>query len=633
MSIISSILEEKIKHYAQKYYEDGTSEISDEEFDRLVDELRKLDPNSPVLRIGWGYNVNDDSTPGAKVKHKYGLVGSLDKCHSWNEIPTSMKSFDNLYFSLKLDGISVVLYYEYGKLVDAVTRGDGTTGISIKDKIACIDKSLLTVEDTFSGAVRGEILMTYPNFEKFRKNNPEAKNPRNVVAGLVSRKDDYEDLKYVDIVVYQVVGCETVPAPFYDISTMLEWLKSNFCYVVYSCCQPSNFSSASFEEFLNQLKERWYGLYPADGIVITSWYHFNPNTDYIQYDAIAYKYPSEVKTSRVIGVTWEMSKTHYAIPIVNIEPVQLAGTTVENVTGHNAKFIAENRIGLGAVVEVTKANEIIPHIENVVHPQINFQLIENCPSCNERLVWNGVHLECKNDRCPNAVWQDTLCWINNIAPLDNFGDQLRMKYLTDLYGEQVVSVEDIMSEKELGSKYMQGGAQDKLFVEMLNLLHTRPLILSEALLALNIPRLGDKTCSKLSQYPEVVERIMNEACYTCDPLSLLDLNGYIGDANADSIRSNLWKFSRLKFIWNRVVFMSFDLASKGKVAITGKLSVKRSEFERELKSAGYEPTSTVNKDTKFLITDNPNSSSSKNAAADKFGIVKISEEEFRKEYM
>ena len=166
---------------------------------------------------------------------------------------------------------------------------------------------------------------------------------------------------------------------------------------------------------------------------------------------------------------------------------------------------------------------------------------------------------------------------------------------------------------------------------MLELLHTRKVPANEAIMALNIPRFGDKTSVKLAQQPEVLERIMKEAMTTCDPVDLLDLNGYIGDANADAIRDNLWKFARLRYIWNRIEFKDAG-QTKGKVAITGKLSVQRKVFEKELAEAGW-TCGDISKETKFLITDNPNSSSSKNQKADKLGIQKITEAEFRKLYM
>ena len=325
-----------------------------------------------------------------------------------------------------------------------------------------------------------------------------------------------------------------------------------------------------------------------------------------------------------------MSKTGYYVPRVKVRPVDLSGATVTYATAFNAKYIQDNQIGKGTKIRLTRSGEVIPYIKEVLEAT-GADLPDTCPECAEKLYWNGVHLTCINMNCPNMVRQDLLAWINNIAPLDDFGDTLRLKYIYDLYGREVVSVEDMMDTLELGSKYQQGGVQDNLFVKMLKLLHTRKVPANEAIMALNIPRFGDKTSVKLAQQPEVLERIMKEAMTICDPVDLLDLNGYIGDANADAIRDNLWKFARLRYIWNRIEFKDAG-QTKGKVAITGKLSVQRKVFEKELAEAGW-TCGDISKETKFLITDNPNSNSSKNQKADKLGIQKITEAEFRKMYL
>lgn len=634
MSKLFSNLEKEIQNQAQKYYTDGSNTVSDAEFDVMVQQLKEENPDSELLKVGWGYDVNKDSTPGQKVKHKYGIVGSLDKIHSYDELSDDFKSAPILYTSLKLDGLSVVLYYKNGKLYDAVTRGDGTTGVSIIDKIPYINKRYLEIGKhvDFTGAIRGEILMTYNNFEKFKSSNPEAKNPRNATAGLITRKDNYDDLKYLSIIVYNIVGCEN---PMYnlrhfrDIITYLESWFGSENVVPHSYIDVDD--SESFDYCMEEYNKVWYGNYPADGIVINLYIDYNVSTNYISYGSIAYKYPSEIKVSRVTGITWEMSKTHYAIPVVNIEPVELAGTTVENASGHNAQNIKENLIGPGAIIEITKANEIIPHIEKVLTPQLSSGMITNCPDCGQELVWNGVHLECINDDCPNAIWQDTLQWINTLAPLDNFGDLLRKKYLEKYLDD--LSIESVMSGDIL--RYIDLPTelkQDELFYTFIKKLYYDNISLESAIAALNIPRFGDITCRKFAQFPDVIDRIVDCATNGRDTIELVDLNRYIGDANADSIRNNIWKFTRLNLIKNRIK-VSDKVEIKGKIAITGKLSVKRYDFENELRKFGYEPTTSVNKETLFLITDNPNSSSSKNKQADKFGIVKITEGDFRQKYM
>lgn len=187
-------LEHKIEQAAQKYYTDGSSELTDAEFDALVDQLRSENPDSELLKtVGWGYKVSKDNTPGQKYIHKYGKAGSLDKAYNFDEI-NLMLTMSEVDISAKLDGLSVVLYYESGKLVQALTRGDGTFGIDITPKVMNIIDDKLQ-DNWFSGAVRGEIIMSYDNFKRFQELHPEAKNPRNSAAGLINNKQVSEDLR------------------------------------------------------------------------------------------------------------------------------------------------------------------------------------------------------------------------------------------------------------------------------------------------------------------------------------------------------------------------------------------------------------------------------------------------------
>ena len=618
-------LEDKIRLEAQKYYTDGSNSVTDEEFDEMVETLKKQNPDSELLKTGWGYDVNKDTTPGEKVAHKYGEAGSLEKARTWKEIPNNMKG-KNVYVSLKLDGLSVVAYYEHGKLIRALTRGDGIIGINITNKLGgrCIPNQ---IDTDFTGAVRGEIIMPYNNFEKFKNAHPEAKNPRNSTVGLIGAKEVSEDLNYLRVYMYTMFASESeYPEGMTDV---VEWVEEYFDYTAPYIV--AEIEEDSYYSTLEQIHERWEERtnLPNDGLVLTVGIN-QEVSGYISYDAVAFKFPAEHKITEVEDVLWDMSKTGYYVPRVKVRPVDLSGATVTYATAFNAKYIQDNQIGKGTKIRLTRSGEVIPYIKEVLEAT-GADLPDTCPECGEKLYWNGVHLTCINLNCPNMIRQDLLAWINNVAPLDDFGDTLRLKYIYDLYGREVVSVEDMMDTLELGSKYQQGGVQDNLFVKMLELLHTRKIPANEAIMALNIPRFGDKTSVKLAQQPEVLERIMKEAMTTCDPVNLLDLNGYIGDANADAIRDNLWKFARLRYIWNRIEFKSASEV-KGKVAITGKLSVQRKAFEKELAEAGW-TCGDISKETRFLITDNPNSNSSKNQKADKLGIKKVTESEFRKMYM
>lgn len=637
-------LEQKVKEAAQKYYTDGTSEMSDAEFDAAVEEVRKMNPNSEVLKVGWGYDVNKDSTPGAKCPHKYGTVGSLNKCHNWKEIGQELTQAP-IFLSLKLDGISVVLYYERGSLVQALTRGENNIGIDITDKVLYVDDSLSHIkDDTFTGAVRGELLMSYDNFDKFKELHPDAENARNSTAGLKNANGITPDLKFLDIVVYTVIGDTGVMPYPYDPSSCLTmhqiitWLRQNFKHVApYDCNQ---LTEDTYKEYLDQLRCEWYGVYPADGIVLTKKeVGYDKNSFEVKYIAKAFKFPAESKNTEVLDVEWSLSKSRYLIPRVKLDTVRLSGTSVSYCTGYNAKYIQDNNISAGAIVEVEKRGEIIPNINKVILSG-QAQLPTHCPDCGHSLIWEGVNLKCPNSECSNANRQDLSVWLENIAHIDGLGDALKFKFLEVIYGEDL-SIEKVMdSESEVDSYIMNSRTgHKKLIADMLRKLYGHDgtkVSLTDALIALNVPRLGSINAAKLSKHPEYVDTLM--ICSNPSSEFWTSLADIIGVANRDSIRDNGWKFKRLRYIKDRIIWngmltvLDDEPASTIKVAITGKLSVKRSEFEKELRNAGYEPAD-ISKNTKFLITDNPNSSSSKNKKADQWGIEKITESEFRNRYL
>lgn len=631
-------LELKIKDAAQKYYTDGSSPLTDEEFDLLVDELKRTNPNSELLKTGWGYDVATDSTPGQKVKHKYGRAGSLEKCHNWEELGREFRE-KKVDLSLKLDGISCVLYYKNGQFVQALTRGDGITGIDITDKVKKIfNTEIRNKHSIFTGAIRGELLMTYENFEKFKEIYPDAKNPRNSTAGIINSKEITSDIAYISLILYTIVGLENecTMNNIHEIRDVLEVMfgKEN---VVPHTQYVWLLNSDMFIPAMNKVRDEWYGKYPADGIVITKApIHLSVDNE-VTYDACAFKFPAEEKDCEVEEVLWEMSKTRYAIPKIRIKTVQLSGTNVTYCTGYNAQYIRDNGIGCGAVVRLHKSGEIIPNICSIVK-SVEPDMIDICPVCGEPLVWDGVHLKCQNSSCGNAVMQDTLVWMKNLAPIDGIGDTLKMSFL-DIYTKSNVipdvSIESIMESNKVLTESAES-VQYNLFVKMWNKLHTGTFDMVDALVALNVPRISKITANKLANYPDIVKSAMDHAVartkFTDEELLRLKA---IGEANAKSVVDNLWKFARLKYIWDRIYnTFSYDteVAHKGKIAITGKLSVKRADFEKELRAAGFTPAD-ISRETCFLITDDPNSSSSKNKKADAWGIKKITEQEFRAIYL
>jgi len=638
-------LANEVKDAAQKYYTDGTSNLTDAEFDAKVNKLKTLDPDNPVVtEVGWGYSVDEDSTPGQKVPHKYGPAGSLDKIRTGDEFKRAfnIKSNDpsaQYTASLKLDGISVVLYYEHGHLVQALTRGDGNIGIDITDKVLKINRDLEDIEARwFTGAVRGEIVMSYANFNRLLDIHPELKNPRNATAGIINRKEATDELPYLHILVYSVVGweCSSNIDIFSSDSAMWNFLEDQFFWTApresWKCLTSTN-----LDEEMDNLQRRWYGKFPADGIVITKQINTN-QAPYITYESVAYKFPSEIKETTVVDVEWNLSKTNYYIPRVKVEPVELAGTTVQYATGFNAQYIKDNMIGKGAKIQITKRGEIIPYIVSVLESCTYISIPLECPSCHETMIWNGVQLQCNNKKCPNLLQQDLTVWLDTLAPVDGLKEDLRAKYMNKIIPVGDPSVETFMyfirdiTSENIGSIFSTEG-HEGLMRKMIESFKARQSYsIKEALQALNIPRFGDVTCEKFARDPEKAQLFLTDLLYN-KSTDIIRLTAYIGNSNAEALCANVDKIGRLAYIWDKIDWStSSDKADTRLVAITGKLSVKRADFEKELLKYGFKAAE-ICKDTFCLITDDPNSSSAKNQKADKWNIPKVSEENFRKDYM
>lgn len=633
-----NLIQKQIKEASQKYYTDGTSNLTDEEFDNLLEKEKKENPNSELLKVGHGYDVYEDTTYGEKVDHKYGLVGSLPKCKIYKDFISTFKGVEHSKFiaSTKLDGLSVVLYFEKGKFVQAITRGNGHVGIDITNKIQYITKLDKILDETFTGGIRGEIVMSFENFKKFHEIHPESKNARNSVAGLMNNKELTSDLDFVDVVFYTIIGDESHQFKYYyDILNYLKLNLVNQKIVKYTSWSLRDINNdVQLLQFMHQLKDNWYGDYPYDGIVNAA-DDIEYDDSAILYTSNAFKFKAESKETIVTNIDWNLSKTGYLIPRIQFEPIELSGATVQYCAGHNAQNIQDIKVGIGSRIKVTRSNEVIPYLEEVITEK-DYEIPIVCPSCGTKMIMNGVHLQCPNRECKNTDVQDALIWMSVLVPVDGLGDTLKLKYLCEYLGEDNISVENIYKAGPIQNTYSQY-VKEKLFNETYNRLFTDQFSLDSAILALNIPRFGDITASKLAKYPEEIQKLYiegNAKLNQFERLHYMDILRSIGNANYESLSSNEHKMRRLNFIKDQIVWSSkFGSDYRGDVCITGRLSVKRSIFEEELKNAGYVPVSSVKKDTKYLITDDPNSGSSKNKNADKYNIPKITEKEFRTRFM
>lgn len=621
-------LESLINKYATSYYS-GESEVSDEYFDSLVDELRRENPNSEVLTTGWGFKV--DSSKKKKVPHRYGLyIGSLSKIKDVKDIPESFLQNDPVRVSAKLDGLSVVSYYVDGIRVQCVTRGDGYEGMDITDKMDLIFPEGKELPGKITCAIRGEVVMPMTiwnnkvKYQKLREENPSA-NPRNIASGYLNRdnltKDDAEDLRYV---VYKMLYAED----YYD-GASLKIILSDFKNLGFDVVPECYNVNLQDENSLKELFDKWNILYPCDGLVFTMM------KESFKYNEVAYKFQAESVEVIVKDITYNATRTGRMAPLIHFDAVSLSGAMVQKCSGFNAAFIRDNKIGPGAKIEVCRSGEVIPHIMNVIEPCEEGYLPEVCPHCGNKLVWKNTDLVCNAENESQMPYTA----LTVLAPLDGAGDAIYSNivkamdlYSLDSFKDFIQNIQFNDLDETLNYIFENSDLSgDVTFNKVKTILGKLldDIDLRDALVACSIPGVSEKMSEKIVfNYPEILE----DACSGNINKNKL----YSIDGIGDSIVNSLITFE------NRIAFMSnFKIVIpekeeipevQFKVAITGKLSVKRSVFEEELKQHGFQ-LSDIKKDTKYLITDNPNSSSSKNKLADEWGITKITEQDFRNKFI
>lgn len=623
-------LEAQIKNYAQEYYE-GHPTISDTEFDGLIDKLTEINPESEILTtVGWGYDINKVS--GTKVNHKYQKVGSLSKIHKMSETTLVPGEY---VLSAKLDGLSVVLYYHRGILTRAVTRGNGDIGIDVTDKLLRILKHSANSIEEFSGAIRGELVINKDNWSKICQNHDEewvkSHNARNYAAGIINRNEITDELDYVNVVVYNVIGCDSLVHDGVRQSYILSFLEDHFENVVpYYVADYTDIN----DEYLKSIRLKFAEKYPIDGVVITEGYvAYDEYSKAFRYSQIAYKFEAEKAITRVRGISWKLTRTHKLVPTVLLDTVSISGTNVKRATGYNAKYINDNKIDIGSEVEIMKSGEIIPKITCVISESRNFHLPDVCPVCGRALSWNGVDLVCTNETCSNVDFRDLQVWMTTLGSIDGLGWTLMEKFLDEA---NIESIDDLYKYPiEFDTK---NSKQRELFKKSLKKIYSDSVDSVDALCALNIKRLGRASASKIASCEGLLDSMLR--CTNPDYPTTMNstdsaielenkLAKVVGQATAKAIVNDFDRVKYLNYVADRLVVSKPNNDNNLiKVCITGKLSCPRKDFEVYLKQHGY-VNAAISKDTKFLVTDNPDSGSSKNKMADKLGIQKITESEFR----
>lgn len=621
-----------IKRYQTSYY-NGEGEISDAEFDALWDELKNLDPENEILK-----KIGTDSGNFAKLRHVMPM-GSQEKAANPEQFLgwASKHVYDEYFVEFKLDGASLELQYEHGKLIHAVTRGDGTIGDDITvnaKKMNGVAAALFDLAGNlidYSGGIRGEVIMTHDvHKEKFS----DKANCRNAANGLMKRKDG-EGCEYLKLIVYDAFS-PSGNQPFNDEESKVNWLKScGFNTVPLKICKsPQEVIEyrSHVMDIRNQLE------YDIDGLVIKErQINFQDASRARPDRQIAFKFSLEEAVTILRSVDWSVNGGTYT-PVAIFDEVELNGTKVQRASLANPDTMKALGVKIGCKVVVVKRGEIIPKIESVIHEDALCEspvvFPDKCECCGSKLIDNGSRLYCPNKKCSKRILHQLLKWVQ-VADIRDLGETLvtqlfekgKVQSISDLYK---LSAEDLtpffLNEESLAAEKKSLGAE-KVAASIQN---HRKMSLAVFIAGFDIEGIGETTVEKLVAAGfNTLNALLNMTVEQAS--AVYGFAEILAKTAVDGLNENALE---MRFLAENFVEIVQDSAGKlvGKsFCFTGELhSMKRNDAEALVKANGGTCKSSVTKDLSYLVTNDVSSGSSKNQKAVKFGIPVINEEQFFK---
>ena len=632
MSSNIETLKDKIKLTARAYY-GGEPIVTDDQFDAMVEELRKYSPNDTLLTTpGWGAFHRDDG----KVHHigKYPVSG-LDKY----KYPDSPEQFNRPGVAeLKYDGLTVVVTSVKGKVI-AATRNNGDVGKDCTQNLLAIltanyPELLKSLEEDTDRviSIKGEVLPGYwENAHNYIKEN-KIVSPRNWAAGLMNRDEVSDELKHLCFIPY-FIRWDSKNEYKTQVDMLLELSKMGGEYVPrldFETITPEQIS-----EFYEAGRLQGFNI---DGIVISSkdgWNRIGPDFSENEQLSFAYKFESETKHVVVKGLEWATGIKGNIVPTVVYEPVFLGGAQLSRAAGHSAEFVLNSGIFEGAIVEITRSGEVIPYIKSVVKTATGEHHVPSkCPSCNTDTEWQGSHLKCVNIKCSAKARTSIFNLIYFAGNVEGCADATINDWLTEFpVSGGLCEIQDLDMFVPL---FIQAGPKansgrrwilvNKFGEHRGNLLHqleknietklNNGLFFNEFWFIINLPGLGESFSNKLGQVDP----------NNCSMLQIENSGVNSSVINSLAINQNHWmRWARLFKLVPAVIKETKSYHFK--VVVTGSVSMKRADWVKKMDSLNILVQDKVNAETKYLIC-NEKSGSSKTKAAEKLGVKVLTEPEF-----
>ena len=630
-------LVETLNYASKMYYQESSPIMTDYEYDKLYDELVKLEKetnttfaNSPTVNV-----ETEVSKSLEKVEHSTPML-SLGKTKIVSDRVSFIGDKEGL-LSWKLDGLTIVLTYKDGKLLRGVTRGNGIIGEVVTENVKRFKNVPLTIPFKGELVVRGEAIIKYSDFNKMNddadEDDVQYKNPRNLCSGSVRQLDpNVTASRNVNCIIFALISSsENIPNMKNE---QFDWLES----LGFECVERILVNKNNIEETVMYYKEKIknYDI-PSDGLVLT----FNDmayglslgSTAKAPRHSIAFKWKDETVESKLLSIDWSTSRTGLINPVAVFEPIEIEGTIVSRASVHNLSIMQRLKLGIGDTIEVFKANMIIPQIAKDIEETNNISIPLYCPVCNNETTIvenNGVkYLYCLNEFChAKFIKKLDLFTSRNAMNIDGISEQILSKlfkegmlddyadiYHLDRYKDKIINFEGF------GTK-----SYDNMIASVEK---SRNVKIANFIYALGIPEIGLSRAKLICKHcNNDINKIRN---ITFEELSVIDgVGDVIAKTWCDTFNNPLFNESLDKLLLE----VKFNDVKSDKTpfndlvfVITGSLEkfTNRDEMIEYIENYGGKVISSVSSKVNYLINNDVTSNSTKNKKAKELGIKIISE--------
>lgn len=608
----------KLQEADRVYHNTGNSIMEDQEYDSLQALLKANDPSHPYFeKVG-----DKPSSLWEKATHDIPM-GSLEKVHSEEEFIKWAEKFPDETFIIqpKVDGLSLSQKYENKVFSHAITRGDGQEGELISPNVEKMTGFIRVSNQLESSvSVRCEIVLPKADLDRINSisGDDPYKNCRNAASGI-SRRLDGKFCKYLSLYYYDIL----TENPMNEDEKIKFLKESGFNAVPYSLGNIEK-----MVKFYNKIRDNRGNLpYGVDGVVVKiNFWKKQQELGVVNNrpkGQIAWKFDPPSAATYLRSVSWELGRTGVITPLGHVDKVEIEGSEIEKVTLHNLAQLKKLGLGLNDLISMTKAGDVIPHVESVIeHKNIPIEIPTHCPSCGTLLCNDGIHLMCLGESCHGKHFQTILNFIK-VVKIDSFGESLaeklceqgKLKNLADIF---ILKKEDIAGLEGWGDK------SANTIIENINKIRKmNPAIF---LASLGIPSLSTSTAEDLwKKYADITK------VRAASVEDICTIKGY-SDISATKIVEGLLKFGEQINLLLKHVELQEASSAGGKLSgmsfcFTGAMEQPRAFYQAIVTKHGGKNDSTVTKTTTYLVC-NENKGSSKSRKAEQYGCKIISTAQF-----